>query len=989
MNIKELFQNEKGSAMVKGIMTAALVAGSLVFVTKVSQRSSKTIEAGQKKGDVSSLNLNVSRNVKKMFLEAKGLSGQNTQGACSFVKVSSTEGIMASAVYNLPDLGKRLFSDKRWQEKFAGFRIASDKDCEEASTLKNLSGYEKCFRPDLSKAASLPLSVAELKKLDPVIKVVVFPVQTNPLADSPFSAFEPNKGADGKEIRKRGGFMDYDVKSVGFSYRIESVYSQNKSRRSSLLEGFVWPAGELANCQLGGKYVALTAGGPGDISGSMIYSAGGFTEDSGKVENQGPIKVDEVYSQVQSGKLLGSGLTKTITSDENSFVYSSCNERRFQCPQLGADNKREYEELRLQMRLAYQTPNSLKTRMSRLNFVPKISFQSSNGEELGEFGVDSAFLLDNARYHENKDGTYRSTASGGSQISVAGEHTLEARVFDKTDKNSANNLCREICVESTGYNTEDAGKVNPIFSYKANISNEYDKDGNKLKLDYDHFQSPVACTSLYMKNGGRFGLGTFGPMSNSPTEPLDAGLPECVRHESEPAGGLELSYMGRAKGNKCVALRLNRDEMTGFTASAEDCGERKNILCFNFGKHFLAKELTSSGASLASAAHNQGRQKCFETGREIINGQRLGELFLQQGFSLQPTQNIDSVLEMQSALAREFLGLGNTINLVNLAAQGSFLSPVGKNQERSLRRHNEKTMEIGRQNFWVGLKTDNMGSVYAPAPILPSGALGGGNKWSLAYDPVSERLVPQKHEVDLGLSVGSGKQAALLYHHVRYKGIAFANDKRPLGRDSEKGELRFLCASAGNDKEVFVSKERSDKAESGHRICKEEGGVFLPPLTTKGWIEAFHQVKENHPRASYPLFRVEDRYDYDPVWVALENSGSISIYKGSAFQDLFSGERGWRIDSKGRYLSSSDGGERFSYALCFNEREGSLELRGSCDKRGEWRNLKEDELDLIGAGGNRVIQKQLIALLSQVRDGSVIQVLRKPEKSEEENSDKG
>lgn len=986
MSIRKLFQNETGSAMVKGMMTAALVGGALVFVTKISQRSSKTIEMGQKKGDVSSLNLNVSRNVKKMFLEAKGASGQNTQGACSFVKVSSTEGIMASAVYNLPNFGKRLFSEKRWQEKFPGFRIAEEKECQEAASLKSVSGYHKCFKPDLSKAANLPISVAELRKLDPVVKVVVFPVQTNPLAASPFSAFEPNKSEDGKKIRKRGGFVDYDVKSVGFSYRIESVFNQDKSRRSSLLEGFVWPAGELANCQLGGKYVALTAGGPGDISGRMIYSAGGFAEDSGKVESQGPIKVDEVYSQVQSGKLLGSGLAKTITSDENSFVYSSCNERRFQCPQLGADEKRDYEEMRLQMRLAYQTPNSLKTRMSRLSFVPKVSFQSSNGEELGRFGVASAFLLDNARYYENKDGTYRSTATGGSQISVSGEHTLEARVSDSGSWGSANNLCREICVESNGYNTEDAGKVNPIFSYKANIRNEYDKDGNKLKLEFDHFQSPVACTALYMKNGGRFGLGTFGPMRNSPTEPLDAGLPECVRHESEPIGGLELSNMGISKGNKCVALKLNAGEMEGFSASAEDCGERKNVLCFNFGKHFLAKELTSSGASLASASHSQGRQKCFETGREIINGQRLGELFLQQGFSLQPSESLNSVLEIQSALAREFLGLGASINLINLASQGSFLAPVGKNQERSLRRYNEKTMEIGRQHFWVGLKTDNMGSVYAPAPIFPSGA--NENKWSLAYDPDSERLVPQKHKVDLGLARGSGKQVALLYHHIRYKGIAFANEKRPLGRDSEKGELRFLCSSSVNPKEVFVSKERSDKAESGHRVCKEEGGVFLPPLTTKGWIAAFHQVQKNHPRASYPLYKVEDKYDYDPVWVALERGGSVSIYKGNEFQDLLSGEQNWRIDSKGKYLSSSESGERFSYALCFNEKDGALDLRGSCGSGGEWRRLKEDELDLIGGGGNRVVQKQLIALLSQVRDGSIIQVLKKPEKSKEESAEK-
>lgn len=1170
-NVSELFKklvtkSESGFGMLQALMMTAAVGGAIYTVVMISTQSKKSRESVQKMSDVSDLNVNLISNVKNIFVDTAGKDNMRTSGICEFVRTDTRDSSLANVYMILPNINEPLFLDDRWEKFFEGFAIVENEKCNkviyESAGLEVPSNvYRRCFKVDLtSNVFGVGLSKSLSQKYDPYIEVKIQPVFTNPLESNPFIAFVPNQSGELKTVEQEsdGKAIKYDAKSIGFQYVITSNYitTSKKSidpesgevqfqhrRKSRSLEGFTW-SGEAGLCDIpdtrgNTKQIALTATGPGSTTNDIILNYAGFTEDSKATNGQDPLEVIMQSNEVQSGKLVGNG-GNVITSDTESLVYASCNERTFRCRQLDEnDNKREYDSITLPMTINYIRPNKVSSSAGEISYSPSISFRRNSGEiqivdvdykdvissdkKLFKYGLDvdrkSYQLFENGRFYNvlyrpmtkaealdlmnitvsdirsdlqndvmpridrsqvrdivalsYQRGTDRvdvdsrilranDTVGANEELIEIGDrrfaisyqrriktelteltakssHSLTYELMDKiTDEANptANGICRNICNASNQYN-KGSDPIHPYFSYKVNIENNLDADGNEIKTDYLKAQAPVACTSCYMKSCERIGLGTFGPMKEMPSEPTDAGVPECVQYESVASAKTETSSinLGSVNANKCVAMKLKSGDMAGFEYEADDCFSEKNVMCFNYGKHLLAADVGGSGTTLVTSQFNSARNICFNTSKELVNTDSLTALFDQQGFDID-NEDPDSVSPANLAFAnaaKEFMAIGTVttapdlladfrifrtgalpagtsptlqgpvrrvltrpvpegrdisstieraeIGFFNLANQGSFFAPVGGNQEEALRKYNEGNNQIGSQAFWVGLKTDNLGYIYSPAPEIADQAYNDANKWSLSFNS-NATLIAKKHDIELDVQTGTGKQVGLLYHHIRYKGIAFGNEEGAIVEISGEGddatttniELRFLCRKS--DGSVFVTSARSDKISDGVASCKDEGGLFLPPTTTGQWEHALQLVHSNGSSTSYPNREIASAKDYDPVWVAIEKGVSVGVYGTLEADKFFDGDIAWRIKRDGSFIGSSD--SNVDKKICFYETSGDFQIEESCNGQGR-RFLTEDELTAINDEKNIVLKTNFLAVLSQLDSGdNKVQVMEEP-----------
>lgn len=1175
-NVSELFKklvtnSQSGIGMLQGIMMTAAVGGAIYTVTMISTSSKKSQDSVKKMSDVSDLNINLVSNVKNLFVDTVNNKGMKTGGICEHVRTDARDSVLANVYMLLPNIDEQLFLDERWEKYFPGYQIVENSKCDNyiygGKDVPD-AHYRRCFKIDItSEIFGVGLSKSLSKRYDPYIEVKIQPVFTNPIESNPFIAFKPNQAGELKSVEEgeNGDPIKYDVKSIGFQYVITSNYITSSKqtqdaetgevqfqhrRKSRSLEGFTW-SGEAGLCDIVDKNgdikeVALTATGPGTTNNDIILNYAGFTEDSKATNGQEPLEVVMQSNEVQSGLLVSNangGSAQTITSDTESLVYASCNERVFRCRQLQEnDDKREYDSITLPMTINYIRPNKVTSSGGEVSYSPSISFRRTSGQieivdvdykdsissskKLYKYGLDvdrkSYQLFENGRFYnvlykpvlkavaldlvnisvsdirnrlqnnvipqmnsarirnlvalpftrganrvdvdsrvlranESPSANEELIEVGGrrfaisyqkrvktllTELKASSTHQLTYELMDKIAEETnptANATCRKICNAGNQYN-KGSDPILPYFGYKINIENTLNADGEEIQTDYMKAQAPVACTSCYMKSCERIGLGTFGSMKEMPSEPTDAGIPECVQYEGVAKAKVEKNdiNLGSDKANKCIAMKLKSGDMAGYEYVAEDCFAEHNVLCFNYGKHQLAEDVGPNGSTLVKAQYNSARNVCFNTSKEIVSTDSLTALFDQQGFDIDG-ENPDTVTPANLAFAnaaKEFMAIGTVttldilsalrvfrtgtlppgtsrtlqgsvrrlitrpvpqgrnisstieraeIGFFNLANQGSFFAPVGGNQEEALREYNKGKNQISSQKFWVGLQTDNLGYIYSPTPTVPDQAENDENVWSLSFNE-NATLIAKKHDVELDLKTGSGKQVGLLYHHVRYKGVKFANEDAPIvevtgsGADEVTTEiaLRFLCRK--NDGEMIVTSGdagKSTKISDGYQICKDNGANFLPPTSTGQWEHSFQLAHSNSRNASYPDRAIASAKDYAPVWVAVEKGVSIGVYGSLGASNFFEGDSSWRMKKNGAFVAE-DADKENLVKICLNESSGEFSQQNSCNGGGR-RFMTEDELNAINDEKNIILKSNFLAALDKVSDSDAqIQVLEEP-----------
>jgi hypothetical protein len=203
-----------------------------------------------------------------------------------------------------------------------------------------------------------------------------------------------------------------------------------------------------------------------------------------------------------------------------------------------------------------------------------------------------------------------------------------------------------------------------------------------------------------------------------------------------------------------------------------------------------------------------------------------------------------------------------------------------------------------------------------------------------------------------------GAMAGLLYHHERFKGVKFYHSLKPYG---EK-KLRALCRKQNYPHQVFVSDSKTDSFLEADSLCKNEGGLFLPPLTTAGWEVAYQKVNADDPKHAFPVAT-----DFDPAWVNVIQKGNSESIHLSLLDTTISKF----MNNQGKFVQEEAPGEgetkspqeRGSYEwACFNKDKGEIRIRQNCDSGS--RKLLRDEIIAASSPENIYLRFMLKAALA-------------------------
>lgn len=930
---------DRGVSLVEALFAVSLLIGASVFALKNVDSLNKIEEKSKRVESASYLSTVINSQVKNVFVSTKNDQGKRTEGICSLVRPESINSSVTSLYLNLPTYKDNLFSETRWNKHFPGLKLVNISKCKGLEA----TGYVRCFEIDPTKIDQVNFSDDQLKKLDPKFLVSVKPVVTNPLADETFKFL--SKPAEQK----------IDVKSVGFETQIKISFKRSvetNNRQHKTIKGFIW-SGDIGECDYQSKILTVSSTGFGDQTGRYIYNSGGFNKQLALSTLPAPLKIEAEHFQAQSGELRqNTNGNEYITTQLSSLVFSSCNEKKFVCPQLKKDSQRVYEYMQHRVKMTYNVPNDVSHTASSMSLSPTLRFiNGTNGRYLKENGTEVGIYINNKKYMKSNNKSdlslYYAPATDGSNASIpykssgvptgsrselmfGGSRNVDIIVNDQYDNSSSNNVCRQICTERSGYNSNDNGRIYTSIEYDINQSTN-----NKLRQKRG---DAVSCTACYMKSCDRLGLKTFGPMKSSPTEPLDSTMPECVLHEDEYISDyMEVTPMGESNANKCLSMRLKSGDNSGYVYTVNDCSESKNVLCYNFGKHLLAQTIATSGFKSRKSSFDGAQRVCFETSKEILQADSMTKFF-KQGFGNLRPEHTQFLQEKSS---------GNTTTFFNLAKAGSFLNPIGKNQERALRKYGEEKgfeEQMKKRDFWVNLKTDSLGYVYAPAIKEVS----SNSHWALFFDGQSHITTQKIVNNSFRLENNVSNQGAALFNQSKLKGVVMLNDRQPL-INSHDG-LAFVCRKEAYPHEVFLTHRKSNRFSKGQDYCRNERGLFYPPTTTGDWIKVMHMI--NSPLSDRAFLGATAK----PAWIALKSNMKPS-YKFS-----FSGPIDQYLENDGTFVDKAKGLKKaFLKHLCLDRDKARFYVQGySCSDA-----LSKNEFMKVIGEDNRILKLSLISVIGK------------------------
>lgn len=973
LQTKHLLKNQSGMNLLSVLGTMAILGAGVVGVTNLIKMTNTGQDSASRKIDAISLTSMIEIKLKSVFLNTKGISGNLNSGLCELVKVNDPNSSLTNVYLQLPNPSKSdLFSPYIWSRAFSEFIPVANG----VEGCNLTSKYGRCFKFNPNSDSNLGAAKDILLKLNPIFEINIKTMLLNPAAQNPFLEVV----ADGD---KR-----YDLKAISFQYSIRTIYNSragDENIGSRFLKSFIW-SGDAGVCQVGDRKISLTGSSLGDPEAQTSFNLPGFSSDSLSATNNPPISLFFNKSQIRSGQqTVNASLdSQFLTSSEVDHpltgpVYSACNESVFQCPQLAASNTRVYQPMRHLLKAQYQSPNVISNSGTEIQIAPHVKFKSLNGLTLPEtyyesFKVGSRnFIKDNDQWFYDSAFLTKSMLAIKVPLKIGATTTVTTRLADSSFSSTANNVCREICVPTTNFNSSETQNYNSFFSYNVKITNPAP---NKVTT-FEESGGPVACTACYMKNCDQFGLGTFGAMQVQPTEPLDAGVPFCVQHEEHVRNFYEMPNfdLGPSNASKCLSARLNSGDLSGFSYSASECDSSKPVMCFAFGKHMLAKSVTLTSSSLVLKNFNAANDACFALGKENLKKIPLRTLFSQQG---NLGKNELNLLGISDAEAK--IDPSARMDVINFIAQGSFFAPVGSNQEKMLRKFaegiNGDKPDLLKNDFWIGLRTDNLGYVFSPAPKLSNLALSPDVKWGLHYDGFG-KLIVKKVSNSLGFSKSAvsslpyGGKAGLLYHTDRFKGVYFGFSSQPYGDK----KLRSLCRKKSYPHELFISTNRTNSFLASHSICNDEGGLFLPPLTTAGWEVALQLVAPESAKHPFPVAT-----DFDPAWVNYTQTGtteSINLDIMKTGLSKFLNKNGEFVQeeapAQGESVSPQ---EKSSYArACFDSAKGEIRILSSCDFGS--RSLSVAEVSAAANSSNIYLRFMLKAALANNSSFSLIKLYDK------------
>lgn len=867
-----------GFTVVEMTVAAGIVAATFTGTLAAMKATQKAKAQSQNLDQVGDVQPMLIKGVNNVVLNVKNISTQkNTEALCKLMSLRSgtsvSSGAQGGSVSVLSEIVVRLtdnevkaaLPDQRWLTAFPKWKIVDPKTCvtpcEEGADSKNCSKapgpFVRCMEPDLeSLAADQKLVFSKLKPLVEVSitplalypKVEVFPVG----ATKPVEVTIPMFSAIPKTAR------EVDAKRVLFELSSRLTYSpagaESSIRKTDKQLQYVWP-GDVGYCDTtinnASFKLSPASTGEGDSTGKMLYNTPAF-----KKGTKPPLQVIPRKKQIQAGLVEGG----RIQTDPQKNIEASCNEVKFQCRNDSSTPRTFNPSFYLDYTLKYDSSFSKDSNSAPVvatRIIPKLSIRqdqdlitqshasATNADVLSENGAQVDYRLGAFPFLKTPGGRYVNAITGQEMV-VTKKHNLRMLVTN------AQNACRQICSRDNFQNLP----YKPRLFYSLLDVRDPSNQSGSYESEYLATNS-LGCTACYTKNCTRFGVGTFGPMKDQPDEPLDSSLPECaIKNPSNLAQPIPMhATTVSVSSDSCIAGSV--DSVSGtIQFSSRDCNERLPVLCFNYGRFFLAKTNSASSSTFSTHSFSEAPLRCYHTSHETISRRKITGMFDQQN--------------REPARRAHLTDIPESFN--NNAHQGFFLAPQTTEQIKNAA-ESIKTQTFGSGYFWVAYKSDSDATLVANKPVFPKSTLPADQfalffdkegKVSLTRHPASmPALVAEPNSSNSAGGVGG----YILTHHLRYRGLIPAGTTQ-----SPSKKFEFLCQKREAPYFFATTGKASNKQSDGVAACEASGGIFLPPTTPLGWAKAITVVEEPDPEYPFPD---PEQPGVDALWVGLNTDDTL------------------------------------------------------------------------------------------------------------------
>lgn len=915
----KFIKNNLGISLVESMIAIGVLAVAGVTVMNVTEQSQDAQQFSKKKTQVTGANFRFLESAKMVLAQTQKIGEPyRTEGLCKLVEVGDGNNGVASVLrpgvapinIKLENIGDVLNDEDRikrflgeWREVGGAKGVPNDSSAslekgqdtwsklisEECSGIE--SNWKKCFVMDKSDGTMTQTIVDDMKI---VASWETVPINMNPVKKINGKRIGLYEALNTPRVKLRLSGMDMekqwvDVKDVGFQLRVKlSFYVPGSkggewNRNQKQFHEFFWTPGlgycdklgqievpqrdsngnpsadENGNIQfvLEERYIKLSLGGTSaaDEEGLVIINRNGF---GGNLKK--PIDVVWQKGIAQSGAIDENGLVSTVTEDN---IAVSCNQEKFVC--RDSSDPRDYEPLSFNANLTFNKPNNWTADPTmRAKFNLSIAKSSSTNEaaivdSLTGTGSDTVVTI--------RQGNAAGALQGADQniFTMSASHNF---VFDVADENAgtdgvlrANDVCRQVCTAGNSFNDPNKDSSRDPSSFYAAQLQYTGVDLNNQEEKAPAVDTIVGCTACYMKNCKRYGIGTFGRMSEQPFNPQDVAVPECNIESSE--GQAELakgdSYAKNHNNNafgagawddtdkQCIRAYINTsvsltdNDLTDlFIYEPANCGDENDILCFNQGKHMLARDINAASAdaftttSYAQANHGAAFGRCIRMGRETISAQELTDLFAGSNGGAAPA----SLASLPTS--------GGNFSFMNLSQQGLFLGPQLNTDKTEFAKWLVYVNKNQAYNnpFWVGLKKDGRGHIRSAAPIIPDAA--DNYRHSVFYG--TDRNI--KHTQDgagFPRATDNSGGGMMMTHSMKFKGARYVTKAAASGSTDEYASL---CKNLATGKFTVSSGTAADYANAAANCSG--GTSFLGPINPTQWTDAMLAIAENHDTLPFP-----------------------------------------------------------------------------------------------------------------------------------------
>jgi len=887
MKIKNKFWNS-GISIVEVLVGVGIIgAGAWVFMKSSGQfqKVKTTLQTGNNIESYVAQTLSASRLV--LFKTKNSTTKLKDQGICKLIKKEPDAQPPVGAISINLSKFNTLFTNAQWNKFFPDWSLTNNNEC------KSSSKFKFCF--NLKTNSEVPTSI---KKLKPILLVEITPQNMDPYFGKIFENLSPTDLSN-----------SIDVKRVGFNFKT-SIYFNNSNNNRSVksLSSFDW-LGTIGYCDYTDKktkvkYKISMTGMESVVSDpgrEVIFNTNGFGKNDSLPD---PIKTYFKSGVAQKGTYDAQGAF-IYTSE---FTQTSCKEIKYRCPNLNNDDKREYSDLSINASLNFIQQNNRTQGSSSIR--TKITYDILKNQSKINANIDKYYGLRYAQGGSTIDAdcsdpngsplivSQSSKCLKGNSVTknLTGTMDQSVTIFDKGSKTSSNKVCRKICNAGNSYNT-NGDPNNNTQRYTGQLKFEFlDLPTNRFQIE--PMTDSIGCTACNMKNCQKFGLGTFGKMSQMPDQPLDSNIPECVVNESKYLINDDLTFresrnLSSTGSELCIRGKWN-SVTNKIKYSNWPCSSNYPVMCYSYGSFMLAKDISGSSSSLSTKTNSLASLRCFQTSHESINQTKLTEAL----------QIVPSGLST----------LGSNYDYYNLANQGSFLAPQTSKDLNLFKNWCESNKSYCDNYFWTGLMKDG-NNIISQVPVINDNINKEND--AIYYENNIKRLFYYKIIFDFKPEKITSKEVGLLFYNIKFKGVKWVNSKKPYKDKNSKKTLKFkfLCKKRAYPYNFVISSGKSENISDGKSICSGESAYFLPPMNPAQWTQTMLLVNSNDQNLPFPNPSTLDIKN--AVWVAVEKTSSLNsevnwkIYKESDFLPNYLDESSYKpgkygediivIDKEGKY----------------------------------------------------------------------------------------